>query len=376
MEKLTFGMIGGGKGSFIADLHLKGALFDNLGTLAAGCFSRNYQKSLDFGESMGIQEERIYTTYQEMAKEEGKREDKIDFVIIAAPNNVHYECAKAFLENGIHVVCDKPLTHYSWEAEELKRIAEGKDLLFGVTYVYSMYPGPRFMREMITQGKIGKIRLVNAEYLTDNLAVSNDELGGNMAWRIDPKVAGRSTCVGDIGVHAQQLIASVTGLCMDEIWADMNVIGEDRVLDTNANVIVRYKGGAKGQIWCSNVVVGNNNNLNIAVYGEKGCLRWFQEDPDVVIFGELGGKETRYRMGTSFRSIGSSEIYRLPAGVGEGYYEAFANVYREFMKALLSKKNGNAFEISYPDICHGIESIKFVEACLESNENSQWVKMK
>ncbi|MCH1983863.1 Gfo/Idh/MocA family oxidoreductase [Ruminococcus sp. OA3] len=375
MEKLTFGMIGGGKGSFIADLHLKGALFDNMGTLAAGCFSRNYQKSLDFGSSMGIQEDRIYTTYQEMAEEEGRREDKIDFVIIAAPNNVHYECAKAFLENGIHVVCDKPLTHYSWEAEELKRIAEGKDLLFGVTYVYSMYPGPRFMREMISQGKIGRIRLVNAEYLTDNLAVSNDELGGNMAWRIDPKVAGRSTCVGDIGVHAQQLIASVSGLEMKEVWADMNIIGEDRVLDTNANVMVRYKGGAKGHIWCSNVVVGNNNNLNIAVYGEKGCLRWFQEDPDVVIFGELGGKETRYRMGTSFRSIGSSDIYRLPAGVGEGYYEAFANVYREFMTALLRKKHGEAYDISYPDICHGIESIKFVEACLKSNESSQWVKM-
>lgn len=376
MKKLTFGMVGGGKGSFIADLHLKGALFDNLGEFVAGCFSRNYQKSLDFGESMGIASDRIYKTYTEMAELEAKRPDPIDFVIIAAPNDVHYDCAKAFLENGINVVCDKPLTHYSEEAEDLMRIAKEKDLLFGVTYTYSAYPAVSFMKKLVNDGKLGNLRIVKAEYLTDNLAVDNSELSPTMLWRIDPKVAGRSTCCGDIGVHAQNLIWSITGLQMDELSADLNVYGDDRVLDTNFTAIVRYKGGVKGHIWCSNVAIGNCNNLNISIYGDKGSVYWSEENADIVVFSELSGCSMHYRMGTSFSSIGDNAMFRLPAGVSEGYYEAFANIYKNYMTALLAKKDGKDYEIKYPDVSCGADSLKFVEACLKSSENNgQWTKV-
>ncbi len=376
MTKLKFGMIGGGKGSFIADLHLKGACFDHLGELTAGCFSRNYQKSLDFGNSMGLDPGRIYRSYEEMAKKEAKREDPIDFVIIAAPNNVHYPAAKIFLEHGIHVVCDKPLTHYLYEAEELKAIAEEKDLLFCVTYTYSAYPAVAFMKKMITDGRVGEIRLVKAEFLSDNMALPNKALSNTMLWRMNPEIAGRSTCCGDIGVHAQNLISSVTSLEMDELSADLNIIGDDRVLDTNFTAIIRYKSGQKGLIWCSNVAMGKCNDLNIAVYGDKGSLSWSVEMEDIVVFNELSGCSVHYRMGTSFNSIGESQMFRLPAGVSEGYYVAFANIYQKFMSALQNKKAGKTYEINYPDINCGIESLRFLEACLASSEkNAAWEKV-
>jgi predicted dehydrogenase len=376
MDKLKFGMIGGGKGSFIGDLHLKGALFDHLGLLKAGCFSRNYNKSLEFGAKMNIDPNRIYKSYGEMAEKEAIRDDKIDFVIIAAPNNVHYDCAKTFLEHGINVVCDKPLTYYSYEAENLMHIAREKDLLFGVTYVYTAYPAVPFMRNIIDSGKLGNLNIIKAEYLTDNLAVDNEQLGNSMLWRIDPKFVGRSTCCGDIGVHAQNLISTLTGLKIDELSADLNIYGNNRVLDTNFTAIVRYKGGVKGHIWCSNVAVGHCNGLSISIYGDKGSLRWELENPDIVIFSELSGTDTHYHMGTTFSSIGDSDIFRLPAGVSEGYYEAFANIYKKYMTALLNKKSGLDYTIDYPDVSAGVESIRFLEACLSSSENNGvWTKL-
>lgn len=375
-KKLTFGMVGGGKGSFIADLHLKGALFDELGSLAAGCFSRDYQKSLDFGAEKGISPDRIYKTYTEMAEKESQRKDPIDFVIIAAPNNVHYDCAKKFLKQGIHVVCDKPLTHYSEEAEDLMRIAREKDLLFGVTYTYAAMPAVSFMRKMIDDGRLGNIKLVKAEFLTDNLTVSNDKLGKSMMWRLDPKVAGRSMCCGDIGVHTQNLISAVTGMEMEEVSADLNIIGEDRVLDTNFTATIRYKSGAKGHIWCSNMTIGKYNDLNIAVYGDKGSVSWSEESADIVTYSDISGTTTMYRMGTTFNSIGDSNMFRLPAGVSEGYYVAFANIYRNYMTALLKKKAGEEYTVDYMDVSAGVESLKFVEACLESSKNNgQWTKV-
>lgn len=370
MNKLTFGMVGGGKGSFIADLHLKGALFDNFGVLKAGCFSRTYQKSLDFGKSHDLDPDRIYHSYEEMAHIESKRKDPIDFVVIAAPNNIHYDCARTFLEYGINVVCDKPLTHTLEEARELQRIAKEKDLLFGVTYTYSAMPGVLFMKKMIQDGKLGKIRLVKAEYLTDNLAVGNESLSSTMLWRLDPKIVGRSTCCGDIGVHAQNLISTVTGLTMKELSADLNVYGEGRTLDTNFTATIRYQSGAKGHIWCSNVAIGKCNDLNIAVYGEKGSLSWSQENADVVVFSELSGKSVHYRMGTSFSDIGGVDMFRLPAGTSEGYYEAFANIYRNYMTALQKKKAGEEYIVNYPDVSCGVESLRFLEACLKSSENN------
>ena len=247
-DKLRFGMIGGASKSCIANVHRRAAEFDGLGELAAGCFSRNYEKSLAFGQANGIAEDRVYRTYEEMAEAEANRPDGIDFVIVAAPNDVHYDCCRIFLEHGIHVACDKPLTNYSWQAEELKAIAAKQDLLFTVTYPYAAMPAASFMRRMIRRGEIGDILLIKGEYLSYNLLASNEMLSSGMLWRIDPAKAGQSTCCADIGVHAQNLISFVTGLKMRELSADMNIIGENRTLDTNFTAVVRYENGAKDTI--------------------------------------------------------------------------------------------------------------------------------
>ncbi len=281
-----------------------------------------------------------------------------------------------FLQKGIHVICDKPLTHTSRQAEELRKIAERSGLLFAVTYPYAAMPAAAFIRSRIQAGEIGEILLVKAEYLSDNLLMPNELLGNGMRWRIDPAKAGPSTCCADIGVHAQNLISSVTGLKMKELSADMNVIGADRILDTNFTATIRYEGEVKGHIWCSNVAAGRYNDLNIAVYGTKGSLVWSLEEPDIVSFGGVPGKTIQYRMGRTSASDDETDLFRLPAGQGEGYYLAFANLYKAFMMDLIRKKSGQPMRQDYPGIDAGIESLKFVEACIaRSEENGKWTKI-
>ena len=389
-EKLRFGMVGGGAGSFIGDVHLKAARFDGLGELAAGCFSRDYEKSLNMGRKNHLPPDRIYRTYAEMAKTESSRPDGIDFVIVAAPNDVHYDCCRTFLEHGIHVVCDKPLCHTSLQAEELARIARDRDLLFAVTYTYSAMPAAAFMRDQLASEKLGRLLLIKGEYLSDNLLAPNDQLNSGMRWRIDPAKAGPSTCCADIGVHLQHLITYVTRLCIRELSADMNVIGADRTLDSNFTALVRYENDVKGHLWCSNVAHGKYNDLRVAFYGTKGSMSWSLEEPDVVVLsgtagtpgaggsswpGGTAGQTILRRMGRTSDSPGEAAMFRLPAGQGEGYYLAFANIYRAFMTALIAKKAGQPFETNYPGVEDGIESLKFVEACLASSAaNGEWVK--
>lgn len=374
MSKLSFGMIGGGKGSFIANLHFRGARFDGLAELKAGCFSRNREKSLDFGHSVGIDEDRIYATYKEMAEKESQREDGIDFVIIAAPNNVHYDAAKTFLEHGINVVCDKPLTHTSEQAKDLKRICEEKDLLLAVTFVYSAYPAAMFMRSLVEKGALGDIRLIDSQFLIGNLA-ADDIQADTLSWRLVPEFAGASTCTGDIGIHCQHLMSYISGCEIDEVFADMNVIGKGRTLDTNANILMRYKGGAKGHIWCSNMAVGHDNFFTIKICGSKATVFWSQEDANYVVYHEEGKPEVCYKMGTGFDDVGLSDVFRLPMGFHEGYYLGFANIYKRFETAILNKRAGLPYEKTYPTVDAGIESQLFVESCLESNEKGTWVKM-
>ena len=375
MAKLSFGMIGGGEGSFIGDIHRMGAQLDGLGQLAAGCFSRDYGKSLDYGRRAGLDEDRIYRTYEEMAEAEAGRPDPIDFVIVAAPNHIHYDCCRAFLEKGIHVVCDKPLTNELEQARDLKALAEEKDLLFGVTFVYSAMPAAWFMKEEIAAGRIGEIIRVKGEYLSDNLLAPNEDLDGGMLWRIDPAKAGKSTCCADIGVHCQQLISYVTGLSIRELSADMTVVGEGRQLDTDFTASLRFDSGAKGHMWCSNVAAGKYNDLNIAVYGTKGSMAWSLEEPDFVTMSGKNGQTVRCRVGKSGGSRAGAP-FRLPAGQSEGWVLAFANIYRAFMSALISKKAGQPFARNYPGIGEGIDSVAFVEACVSSWQNGgRWTEI-
>ena len=391
MDKLKFGMIGGAEGSFIADVHRRAAEFDGMGELAAGCFSRSYEKSLAFGRKNGIAEDRIYGSFEEMAAAEGRRPDPVDFVIVAAPNHVHYDCCRTFLQQGIHVVCDKPLTTDSRQALELKELAEKQHLLFAVTYPYASMPAAAFLRQKIREGLIGDILHIRGEYLSDNLLAPNEALDSGMLWRIDPAKAGRSTCCADIGVHAQNLISYVTGLKMQKISADMNVYGADRVLDTDFTAMVQYENGVKGHLWCSNVAAGKYNDLNIAVFGTKGSLAWSLEEPDIVTFGGDPGQTVLYRMGKNPAAGSLSEVFRLPAGQSEGYYLAFANIYRNFMKALQARADGQPADgqpedgqptdgtpipAAYPTIDEGIESLRFVEACIASSRaGGAWTEL-
>ncbi len=359
MKKLKFGMVGGGSGSYIGESHIKGATFDGIGVFAAGCFSRDYQKSLKFGIRKGIDADRIYASYTEMAKKESMRNDGIDFVIIAAPNHIHYDCAKIFLEHGIHVVCDKPLANTSKEAKALMKLAKKKDLLFCVTYTHAAVKAVSFMKQLIVQNRLGNLRFIKVEYLSDNLAVPNEKLSNSMLWRLDREKAGPSTCCSDIGVHAQNLVYAITGLEIDEVSADLDVYGENRTLDTNFTATVRYKGGVKGHFWCSNIAIGTSCDLNIAIYGEKGSMTWHEEQENLVIYSELEGNTIQYRMNAE-----------------KGFYAAFANVYRNFMAALNQKKACDRYEKNYPDVEEGVKGLLFVEACVESSEqNGAWIKM-
>jgi len=268
--KLRYGMVGGGQGAFIGDVHRKSIALDGLAEITAGCFSRSWDNTQATGKGLGIAADRLYKTFEEMAEGEAKRPDKIDFVVIVTPNISHYPACKAFLSHGIHVVCDKPLTFEVAEAQELAELAKKNKLLFGVTYTYTGYPAVKHAREMIRKGDIGEIRFVNAEYPQEWLATPTEK-GDNKqaAWRTDPKLAGKSCCAGDIGSHMENLISYVTGLRIKSVCARLDTFVEGRVLDDNATIMVEYASGAKGVYWSSQIAVGYDNALKFRICGSK-----------------------------------------------------------------------------------------------------------
>jgi len=277
---IRYGMVGGGPNAFIGDVHRTAIRINNNAQLVAGSFSRNHSKSLEFGKTLGVDEERIYSDFREMAKQEAKREDKIDFVVCVTPNISHFEVCKAFLEEGINVVCDKPLTWTVEQSETLIKLKEEKDLLFCVTYTYTGYPAVKEMRNLVKKGTIGKIRFVNAEYPQGWLSEPIDENSKLAPWRMDPNISGKTNCLGDIGTHVENLVSFVTGLRISKVCARLDSLVEGRTLDDNATVLVDYEGGAKGLYWTSQIAQGYDNAVRIRVCGEKGSLDWVQEDPD------------------------------------------------------------------------------------------------
>ncbi len=261
---LNYGMVGGGQGSFIGDVHRKALAFDGLARLRAGCFSRQFENTKATGLALGLEEERLYRSPQDMAKAEGARSDKLDFVVIVTPNSDHFPVAKAFLNQGIHVVCEKPLTFESSEAEELQALAKSKKLLFCVTYAYTGFPAVKQAKAMVASGALGKIRFVNAEYPQEWLANTVETTGQKQAaWRTDPKLTGKSNCVGDIGSHIENMVSYVTGLKIERLCARLDTFGEGRVLDDNASIMVDYTGGAKGLYWSSQIAVGHDNGAEV-----------------------------------------------------------------------------------------------------------------
>ena len=378
-KKIRYGMVGGSMQAFIGEVHRKAINFDPRVELVAGCFSTREALNKETGETYGLDPERVYADYKVMAEKEAARDDGIDFVSIVTPNSTHYPVAKAFLEAGINVVCEKPLCFTVEQAEDLKATAEAKGLLFGVTHGYTGYCMSRVMREMVAEGKIGKIVSVNAEYaqdwLLDELDPDNKAELNMAVWRTDPKMTGASNCVGDIGTHIENYVAFITGLKIKRLLATTNTYG--KALDLNANIIVEYDNGANGAYWCSQVAAGHCNGLAVRIYGDKGSLEWAQETPDVVRYTPKNCAPQLIQRNTAAVTEKAGACARIPSGHPEGLYVAFANLYQNYVSALIAKRNGeDASQFIYPTVDEGIEGVKFVHAVVESAaNNSKWVEM-
>ncbi len=377
---LHYGMVGGASGSLIGDVHRKGAAFDGQARLVAGSFSRDFDLTLRTGEQLGLEEDRLYRDYRAMAEQEGAREDGIDFVVIVTPNYAHYDAAKAFLLQGIHVVCDKPLTFTVEEAEELKDLADERGLLFCVTYAYSQCVAIKQAQMMVRNGDIGDIRVVVAEYPQGWLATGLETEGNKQAtWRTDPKQAGISNCVGDIGSHIENTISYITGLEIDELCARLdNFGGSNRPLDTNGVIMVKYKNGAVGNYWCSQVAIGYDNGLRVRIFGTKGTIEWSQETPNDLYVASMGEPFRRLARGNGYFYPEAASVSRTPSGHPEGYYEMFANVYLKFTTALIKIKQDirlSEEDLDFPNAAAGVTGVKFINKCVESSrQGAIWVK--
>ncbi|MBR6382798.1 MAG: Gfo/Idh/MocA family oxidoreductase [Lachnospiraceae bacterium] len=378
MNKITYGMVGGGPGAFIGDAHRKAIAIDSSAKLVAGCFSRTPEKCKAQGATLGISEDRCYGNYKEMAEKESVREDGIDFVVVVTPNNTHYEICKEFLLAGINVACDKPLTTTKEEAEELESIAKEKGLLFMVTYTYTGHLTMKYMRDLVREGKIGKVRTVMAEYPQGWLYDENSNGGKQGEWRCDPAQSGRVNCLGDLGTHVENAVATITGLKVKRVLAKMDVVVPGRKLDDNDQILVEYEGGATGVNWTSQFAIGCDNSLRVRVYGSKGTLLWFQEQPEEVIYIGEDGIRQSIKRGYGNITPGAAKYGRLPSGHTEGWLEAMGNLYRSFTECIEAKNNGTFTEdmIDYPTIEQGVDGLKYVEACLKSNDNGNiWVEL-
>ncbi len=375
---LTYGMVGGGPDSLIGDTHRKAIALDNSAKLVAGVFSRDKEKSLITARENGVSEDRCYADYIEMAKKESEREDGIDFVVIVTPNNSHYEICKAFIDAGINIACDKPVTVTYAQAKELEEFAREKDVLFMVTYTYMGYVTAKYARNLVASGEIGEIRNVMAEYPQGWLANEHAELSKQGKWRTDPEQSGATNCLGDIGTHVENAVATMTGLRIKRVLAKMDIIVPGRVLDDNTVVLVEYDNGAIGTNWSSQFAIGHDNGLRVRIYGSKGTILWFQETNEkiTIIYEDETIKEVH--RGYKCISENAARYQRLASGHAEGVFEAMANLYVSFAECLNAKKHGTFTTdlIDYPTISDGARGIAYVEACIESSRNGNvWIEM-
>ena len=372
-------MVGGGKDAFIGSVHRIALRLDGYYELVAGSFSSDFENSKETGKNLGLENDRIYKTYQEMAEKESTRADGIDVVSIVTPNHLHVPIAKIFAENGIHIICDKPIGMSSKEAIDLKKVIESKKLIFALTHNYTGYPMVRHARSLVQKGDLGSLRVIQAEYPQDWLTTKAEDSGLKQAeWRTDPNRSGAGGCIGDIGTHAYNLIRFITGLEVDEISADIHTFVEGRKVDDNAQIMLRFKGGAKGSIWSSQVAVGNENNLKIRIYGENAGIEWRQEDPNYLSYTKFGSPAQNITRGSNITSDEAKNVTRIPQGHPEGYLEGFANIYSDVYKELSANIDRQEYDKSnnyYPTIDDGIDGMKFIENVIKSSKNnSKWIQ--
>ena len=378
--KLRYGMVGGGPGAFIGDVHRKAIAMDGKAEIVCGAFSQNYDNTQATGESLGLAKERLYRTFDEMIRAEAGRPDKPDFISIVTPNSTHFPAAKLALEHGFPVVCEKPLATSPADALDLACLVRETGLLFCVTYAYSGYPIVKHLRDMIAAGEIGEVRFVNGEYPQEWLATRLEDTGQKQAaWRTDPKLAGLSNCVGDIGSHIEFMAAYLTGLEIESLCARLDHFGAGRPLDDNATIMINYKGGAKGVYWSSQIAAGHDNALRLRIYGTKGAVEWSQETPNTARVSLLDRPTGTISRGRDPMSPRAQSLSRLPSGHPEGYFESFANVYSTFIAALGKKRRGEkltADDLDFPNVDDGVRGVRFIEKCVESSaKGAIWVEM-
>jgi len=374
--KIRLGMVGGGRDAFIGGVHRMAARLDDHYELVAGAFSSTAEKSAASAADLGVDSDRAYVSFAEMAERESARQDGIEAVSIVTPNHLHFSVAQAFLAQGIHVICDKPLTSSLSDARLLVAATEKSNALFVLTHNYTGYPMIRQARDMVTSGRLGDIRVVQIEYPQDWLSTNIEDTGQKQAgWRTDPERSGMGGCIGDIGTHAFNLGTFVTGLELDALCADIQTFVEGRQLDDNAHVMLRFKGGARGMLWSSQVAPGNENALRLRVYGSKGGIEWQQEDPNYLWYTALGEPTQLLTRGGSGANEAANAVTRIPGGHPEGYLEGFANLYADAAHAIINARNGESPQKGslLPTVQDGLAGVTFVAAVVTSSaEGGVW----
>ena len=383
-RKLRMGMVGGGRGAFIGGVHRFAAALDQQIELVCGAFSSNPEKSRLSGEDFFLPANRVYGSYEEMiTKEKALPEDvRMDFVSIVTPNHVHFGPAKMALENGFHVVCDKPVTFSVDEAERLVELVERTGLTFALTHNYTGYPMVKQARDMIARGDFGKVRKIVVEYPQGWMSSKKEDTDNKQAgWRVDPSKSGMGGAMGDIGTHAENLAEYISGLKVTEVCADLTSFVQGRTLDDDANILLRFEQGAKGLLHCSQIAAGEENGLNIRIWCETGGVEWHQMTPNTLLIKQHEGPTTIYRtqVGGELLTPAAVRSARIPAGHPEGYLEAFANIYHNFADTVRARMDGREptdLESDFPTVYDGLRGMRFVQVVVENSRSDQkWSKL-
>ncbi len=381
-RNLKWGMVGGGPGAFIGEVHRKAARMDGGIELVAGAFDINPEKSKQMGQTLNICPSRAYNTYQEMIEAELKlpEGERVDLVSITTPNNFHFPIAKAFLESGFNVLCEKPMTFNVEEAEKLVEIVKKTGMVFGLQHNYTGYPMVKLARQMVKDGDIGPVRKIVVQYAQGWLSTVVNNM--QASWRTDPKQSGAAGCIGDIGTHAENLAEYVSGLRIEEMCADLTAFVPGRLLDDDGNILLRFENGAKGILHASQISVGEENNLAIWIYGEKGGLEWHQEHPNYLYVKSQDQPTQVWKRGNGYvgaRCAAAGRATRTPSGHPEAFLEAFGNIYRNVTDAVRAKLMGVApdpLALDFPTVEDGLRGMQFIETVVKSNKATErWTKM-
>lgn len=375
MAKIRLGILGGGGDSLIGPVHrIASSMFDRF-EIVGGVFNPNWEENISFAKKIGLKEDRIYKDFEEFLSNERSlpTDQRIEVVSVLTPNFLHFPMAKRLLEEGFHVICEKPLTTTYAEALELKKLREDKQLIFAVTYTYSGYPMVRQMRSMIRDGKIGKIQKIDAQYYQGWInPVIHDPESRKKVWRLQPEKSGQSCCIGDVGTHAFQMLEYVTGRPIRSILADLNYLYEDNIMDIDGTVLLRLDGNAKGVLRASQIATAEENNFTVAIYGTKGHLKWAQENPNYLYYGLENTPLQVLKPGHEFNSDAATQSTKLPPGHPEGIFDAMGNIYHGVADAIAN----NPREGSYPDLMDGVRGMQFIECVIQSHKSgNQWINI-